>query len=113
MRAELTWQMIDHELHQVCFGGPEDLKGKVSVPKDFIARRSQVAIVASDQVPTWVARQGAKTVFAAHEKVRCSKEARQLVGDKKVVMRVSDIRGQPDHSREDQGARRAVSSGWA
>ena len=69
---------------------PEDqLKNVVAVPADFIKHRKEVALIFTDQVPVWVARQGQKKVFAAHEKVRSSKESRKVRGGH--VMKASDI----------------------
>ena len=48
-------------------------------------------IVASDQVPIWIARQGRRTVFAGHEKGKNSKQSMQATGGKRDIMRISDM----------------------
>ena len=67
----------DRAIWLAAFGRENDLRGKIAVPKDWISHRQQIAIVSTDQVPIWVARQGAGTVFAGHEKVRSSKSSRR------------------------------------
>ena len=69
---------------------PEDqLKNVVAVPADFIKHRKEVALIFTDQVPIWVARQGHRQVFAAHEKVRSSKESGKVRDEK--VRRINEL----------------------
>ena len=69
---------------------PEDqLKNVVAVPADFIKHRKEVALIFTDQVPIWVARQGRRQVFAAHEKVRSSKESRKVRDEK--IRRINEL----------------------
>ena len=63
------------------------------MPADFVKYRKSAALVFTDQVPVWIAREGRRTVFAAHEKVRHSKESRAATGGKAAPMRIQDIQG--------------------
>ena len=72
-------------------GSADQLKGEVAVPEDFLKHRKEVALVFTDQVPVWIARQNQRKVFAAHEKVKDSKQSAKLRDD-----------GKPLHVREIQ-----------
>ena len=77
--------------------------GEVAVPFDFVMHRTEVALVFTDQVPALIVRECKRKAFAAHEKVRKSKESRNLPGDKKTIMKIHDIQGSqrmPEKVRE-------------
>ena len=83
----------DRAIWLAAFGRENDLRGKIAVPKDWISHRQQIAIVSTDQVPVWVARQGASTVFAGHEKVNSSKASRRAksaAGSSGQIVQLSD-----------------------
>ena len=90
---EVSMNSWDRAIWLAAFGTAKDLQGQISVPEEFIKQRKQVVIVASDQVPIWIARQGAaaRTVFAGYEKVRNSKQSKKATGGKKVITKISDM----------------------
>ena len=91
-QEKLGWQVtmnsFDRAVWLAAHGSSEELKGHVAVPKDFINRRSQIAIIMTDQVPVWVARLSQRTVFAGHEKVQNSKQSKNLVGEEDQAGRI-------------------------
>ena len=94
-QEKLGWQVSmnswDRAIWLAAFGSEEDLRGQVAIPQDFMKQRKNIAIVTSDQVPIWVARQGHRTVFAAHEKVRDSKSSKRTAGERREIRDIRDI----------------------
>ena len=88
---KVTMQSLDRAVHLAAHGTEADLENLVAVPKDFIKSRKHFALVFTDQVPVWIARQKKKVVFAEREQATDSKQSKKLKGGVEVTMRSSDI----------------------
>ena len=71
-------------------GQESDIAPHLALPKDFIHRRSDLAIVMSDQVPIWIKIGHPKVVFSEFEHVADSKQSRKFKEGAEVMMRTSD-----------------------
>ena len=65
---EITHQGWDRACWLAAFGDQDDLKPFVADPARFIDRRSETAVVMSDQVPFWVKIGNRKVVCSAADK---------------------------------------------
>ena len=84
---QVTHQGLDHAMWLAGCGQISDLEGHICLPSLWVKDRESTAVVFSDQVPIWLKIKEPLTVFAGHEKVTSSKEARRARGgaDKKIV----------------------------
>ena len=69
IRAQLTWQGVDHKLWLMGASSQEQLEsaGIVSDPASVIKNRSLLSIGMSDQVPLWAKSMPSRMIFSEHE----------------------------------------------
>jgi len=87
---KVSMQSWDFTMRLAANGTEEDLSSVVAVPKDFIKNRQQLALVFTDQVPVWIARQKKKVVFAEHDTVSRSKQSKKAKGGVEVGMKIQN-----------------------
>ena len=69
IRAQLTWQGVDHKLWLMGASSLQELEsaGIVSDPASVIKNRSLLSIGMSDQVPIWAKAMPSRMIFSEHE----------------------------------------------
>ena len=69
IRAQLTWQGVDHKLWLMGASSLQELEsaGIVSDPSSVISNRSLLSIGMSDQVPIWAKAMPSRMIFSEHE----------------------------------------------
>ncbi len=76
---KVSMKSFDRSLWLAALGDEADLAPHVALPKDFIKRRSQLAVVMSDQVPIWIKIGKPKIVFSEFELGPQTRDQTQLV----------------------------------
>eukprot|EP00438_Fugacium_kawagutii_P020145 Skav209767 [mRNA] locus=scaffold9:337523:341960:- [translate_table: standard] len=67
VRACLTWQYHDSQMHRMAAKKDEDMSQLFARPEEAKANMSKAVLGFSDQIPLWVKMGSEKEIFAAHE----------------------------------------------
>eukprot|EP00438_Fugacium_kawagutii_P003448 Skav229316 [mRNA] locus=scaffold2616:95961:99953:+ [translate_table: standard] len=67
VRACLTWQYHDSQMHRMAAKRDEDMRQLFARPDEAKANMSKAVLGFSDQIPLWVKMGSEKEIFAAHE----------------------------------------------
>ena len=67
VRACLSWQQHDYQMHRMAAKKDKDMKELFARPEEAKANMRQAVLGFSDQIPLWVKMGSDKEIFAAHE----------------------------------------------
>lgn len=95
VRAQLTWQALDHMLWKAVFGPVSGLQGLVCDPEAFRNSVENLTLIFSDQIPLWIKMGSEREVYAKWESAPVPQsELRELLEKHHLASLASAERGQ-------------------